>query len=81
MSERNKKNFKVRDLEDWDTGLRKCEQMRRAGYDIDMTMVLNAAVERFAAESAEDTAKRMGIQKGEEPVAAWRNPYPRTVSR
>lgn len=73
-----KKNFRCTDDAAWEAGLDKAEAMRRAGYDIDMTSVLNAAVQQFAVESAEQSAARFGIAKGDQPVGIYRRPVART---
>jgi hexokinase len=64
-----KKNFRCTDDEAWDAGLAKAEAMRRAGYDVDMTRVLNDAVTVFVGETPEQSAERLGLVKGEKPVS------------
>jgi hypothetical protein len=73
-----KKNFRCTDDAAWGAGLAKAEAMRRAGYDIDMTSVLNTAVRQFADETPEASAARFGLVKGEKPVAIYRKPLART---
>jgi hypothetical protein len=75
-----KKNFRCDDDPAWDAGLAKAEAMRRAGYDIDMTYVLNSAVRQFADETPEQSAARLGLTKGEKPVAIYRKPLARSES-
>ena len=74
MATGTKKNFRCSDDELWDKGLTKTEDMRRAGYDIDMTMVLNRAVRQLAEETPEQTAERLGLQAGEGPAKLYRRP-------
>lgn len=63
-----KKNFRCTDDAAWEDGLRKAEAMRRAGYDVDMTRVLNSAVAVFVAETPAESAERLGLIKGDAPV-------------
>jgi hypothetical protein len=72
-----KKNFRCTDDAAWEAGLKKAEAMRRAGYDIDMTSVLNSAVRQFADEETEQSVARFGLTKGEKPVAIYRKPLAR----
>ena len=60
--------------ERWKPAADKCEQMRRAGYDIDVTLVMNHALVDFAKESIDDTAERMGLAKGDQPARIRRQP-------
>src|SRR3982751_6536788 len=72
-----KKNFRCTDDAAWEAGLEKAEAMRREGYDIDMTSVLNSAVRQFADEKPEQSAARVGLAKG--PAAG--RPPPRRPGR
>jgi hypothetical protein len=73
-----KKNFRCTDDAAWEAGLEKAEAMRREGYDIDMTSVLNSAVRQFADEKPEQSAARFGLTKGDQPVAIYRKPLARS---
>jgi hypothetical protein len=73
-----KKNFRCTDDAAWEAGLKKAEAMRRAGYDIDMTIVLNTAVIQFPNESIEESVARLGLTKTGAPVAIYRKPVART---
>jgi hypothetical protein len=64
----SKKNFRCTDDAAWEAGLGKGEVMRRAGYDIDMTSVLNRAVLQFVEETIEETVARFELTQGEQPV-------------
>lgn len=76
---RGKKNFRAENAE-WAAGIRKTEEMRREGYVIDMTGVMEAALREFVGESMEETATRLGLVKGDSPIpSAWRNPNGRPV--
>jgi hypothetical protein len=73
-----KKNFRCTDDAAWEAGLAKAEAMRREGYDIDMTSVLNSAVRQFADERPEQSAARFGLTKSDQPVAIYRKPLARS---
>ncbi len=65
----------------WDPAMGKAEAMRQAGYDIDVTLVLNLAIEQFLTETPEETAARLGIERdASKPAAIWRRPAPRPVA-
>lgn len=77
LTGRGKKNFRAENRE-WAAGIRKTEDMRRAGYVVDMTVVMEAALREFVGESMEETATRLGLVKGDSPIpSAWRNPHGR----
>lgn len=69
-----KKNFRCADDEVWKVGIEKTESMRRAGYDIDMSMVLNQAIRQLAAETVEQTARRLELVAADKPVPLYRRP-------
>lgn len=69
-----KKNFRCADDAMWATGLEKAESMRRAGYDIDLSLVLNQAIRQFIGETVEQTARRLELTAAENPVPLYRRP-------
>lgn len=76
MAETEKQNFRY-PVEKWRLAVAKTVQMREAGYDIDMTMVLVKAVDQLLDESTEATARRLGIRAESLPVEPWRKPFAR----
>lgn len=76
MADTEKQNFRY-PVERWREAMAKMEKMRRAGFDIDMTKVLGAEVDRVLGESADATARRLGLVAGEAPAAVWRKPFAR----
>jgi len=61
----------------WEPAMLKLEQMREAGYDVDMTKVLVAEVDRLQSETIEQTAGRLGLTKADGPVSIYRRPAAR----
>lgn len=76
MADTEKQNFRY-PVERWRSAMTKLEDMRKAGYDIDMTKVLSAEVDRIIGETADSTAERLGLVAGEAPAAVWRKPFAR----
>lgn len=77
---RGKKNFRAENAE-WAAGIRKTQAMRRDGYPIDMTVVMEWALRQFIGETPGESAKRLGITKGDSPIPhEWRNPHGRPVA-
>lgn len=77
--ERAKKNFKT-NVSEWQAGLSKAEEMRRLGYDVDMTLVLNHAVRQFGTESVADTVARLELEAGDPIAHPWRSPMARPTA-
>jgi hypothetical protein len=65
----------------WKAAADKCVEMRRAGYDIDVTLVMNHALVDFANESIDDTVTRLSLTKGDQPAQIRRQPRMREISR
>ena len=80
MATGTKKNFRCADDAVWERALTKAEQMRRQGFDIDMTAVLNAAVRQFASEHEAETVQRFGLVRSDAPVPLYRRPVARTAA-
>ncbi len=76
MPDTGSRNFRC-ETERWDAAQKKARQMRADGYDIDVTKVLNAELGRFNDETADETAERLGLVKGDEPAKLYRRPAPR----
>lgn len=79
MATGTKKNFRCTDDAVWEKGLAKAEEMRRAGYDVDMTLVLNLAVRQYAEETDRETAERLGLVRGGRPMPLYRRPVARVA--
>jgi hypothetical protein len=76
----DKQNFRC-PAERWGVAQVKAAAMRAAGYDVDVTKVLNAEVVRFNDESMEETAARLGLSRSKEgPVPVWRKPFSRDAA-
>jgi hypothetical protein len=80
MANTDKKNFKCDSKTKWEPAMDKAAAMRDAGYDVDLTFVLNAAIVQFRDETAEQTAERLGLVKSDKPVKTYRAPRPRRVA-
>lgn len=80
MATGTKKNFRCTDDAVWEKCLTKAEEMRRQGFDIDMTAVLNAAVRQFASEEIAATRLRLGLIRADAPVPLYRRPVARTAA-
>lgn len=78
MANTDKQNFRWGD-DRWRLAQEKAADMRRRGYDIDMTIVLVAAGEQFLSETPEQTAKRLNIERTDGPVPMYRRRYPRAA--
>jgi hypothetical protein len=76
VSNTDKQNFRY-PTEVWRRAVAKCAEMREHGYDIDMTRLLAAEVDRFLDEPCGATAERLGLAKADKPVPAYRRPAPR----
>jgi hypothetical protein len=76
MPDTGSRNFRC-ETERWDQAQTKAKQMRTDGYDIDVTKVLNAALDAFLRETKRETATRLGLTKGSEPAKLYRRPSPR----
>lgn len=77
MADTEKQGFRY-PIERWRDAVAKTERMREAGYDIDMTKLLTAEVDRFLAEPVERTARRLRLSAGTAPVTPYRKPFSRT---
>lgn len=77
MANTEKQGFRY-PTERWKLAVTKMEAMRAAGYDIDMTKVLAAEVDRVIAEAPAETAKRLGLERAEDAVPQWRKPFARS---
>lgn len=79
MAAGTKKNFRCADDAVWEKGLAKAGEMRRAGYDVDMTLVINLAVRQFADETPDQSAERLALTSTDEPVPLYRKPVSRAA--
>jgi hypothetical protein len=57
-----KQNFRCAKVK-WEKATYKAEQMRQAGYEINMTRLLVREVEQFGTETVEETAQRLGLER------------------
>lgn len=73
MANTDKQNFRYPGGP-WDEAVTKTEDMRRAGYSIDMTSLLGSEVDRFRDETIEETAERLGLENAGHPVSINRRP-------
>lgn len=80
MAFTDKQNFRC-DGEVWQRAVQKAADMRRAGYDIDMTYVLNREVDLVLEQTPEQIAKRLGLVKHDAPVPLRRQPYARKADQ
>lgn len=80
MATTRKKNFRA-DPDEWQAGLDKAERMRREGYDVDLTVVLNKALREFIDEADDASAQRMGLPRNTVAVPIYRAPLPRAGTR
>jgi hypothetical protein len=72
----DKQNFRYPG-EEWKQAGEKCQAMRDAGYDIDMTKLLTREVDQFRNESTATTVKRLGLVRSSAPVKLYRRPTAR----
>lgn len=79
MANTDKQGFRYPKAE-WSEAVRKTEEMRRAGYQIDMTEYLVGAVDQFRNETIEQTAERLGLVSAGHPVSINRRPAPRVTA-
>lgn len=79
MAMGTKKNFRCTDDAIWEHALAKAEHMRRRGYDVDLTLVLNRAVRQFADESIETSAEYLELSRSDTPVTLYRRPVARAA--
>lgn len=77
MADTEKQNFRYNGA-DWREAQAKLASMREQGYDIDMTKVLTAEVDRIRDETVKQTAERLGLVAGERPAPVWRKPFARS---
>lgn len=76
MANTEKQNFRY-DQDRWKLAVSKTEQMRIDGWDIDMTVVLTAAVDQLLDETPDSTAERLGLVQHAQPVRRWHRRYAR----
>ena len=76
MANTDKQNFRY-DQVKWAQAMRKLADMRAAGYDIDMTRLLGAEVDRFLAQAPAATAKKLRIKQESVPVKEYHQPFTR----
>jgi hypothetical protein len=72
------KNFRCEQTK-WDTAMAKAATMRSEGYDIDVSKLLNTALDVFNAEDMGKTAKRLKLVKGDGPAPLYRRPAARSA--
>lgn len=77
MADTEKQNFRY-PAERWRLAMDKLAQMRAAGYDVDMTKVLAAEVDRILDESTGATAQRLHLVRASAPAPVWRKPFARS---
>ncbi len=81
MANTDQHKFRCDTVTRWDPAMEKAAQMREAGYDVDLTLVLNHRIDEFLDETMEATAERMGLERETAgPAPIWRRPSPRPVA-
>jgi len=80
MADTGSRNFRC-PASTWEAAQDKASDMRGAGYDIDVTKVLNAELSVFTDETIEETAERFELVKGENAAKVYRKPKPRMSAK